>query len=60
MHGRRGGGGLWADQIDPLPEKSTFQKPSLIRAKDVLCKKHSNCSYIYCMQVEDKYMSMRC
>ena len=60
MHRGVGGGGLGADQIDPLPEKPTFQKPSLIRAKDVLYKRHSNCSYIYCMQVENKYMSMRC
>ena len=60
MGGMGVGGGGGTDQIDPLPENPTFQKPSLIRAKDVLYKRHSNCSYIYCMQVENKYMSMRC
>ena len=56
--GEGGVGG--ADQIDPLQEKPTFRKPSFIRAKDVLYKRHSNCSYIYCMQMEDEYMPMRC
>ena len=52
--------GEGADQIDPLPVKPTFQKLSLIRAKDVFYKRHNNCSHICCMQVEDEYMSMRC